>query len=217
MEAPRRVGVSAFVGLVARVVLTVTTRAVTGRSLERASGDLGAARTALARLVANRAAFASHKTPADHGAPGISSAHQRCRFAANDRNHRRHRERLPPSNSRRGSTVTDGAHSSLGSPRLRPQGKTRGPHQYEQNQPVVAGHSNQAIVAVRGGLFLMNSSPLDLPRENAGNTAAIRYTLDEKIRRSFRSSHIPRSTLTTAGSTCSGSSLPQAARGELHD
>jgi hypothetical protein len=59
MEARVVLGVTVFVGLSLALVLTVTTRAVTSRSLERASGDLETARTAFARLVANRTEFAS--------------------------------------------------------------------------------------------------------------------------------------------------------------
>ena len=62
MEARVVLGVSLFVGLSLGAVLTVTTRAVTSRSLERASDDLEAARAAFSRLVANRAEFAAAQT-----------------------------------------------------------------------------------------------------------------------------------------------------------
>src|SRR5687767_9192286 len=62
MEARVVLGMTLLIGLSLISVMIVTTRAVTRRSLERASDDLEGARAGFYQLVANRIAFAAAQT-----------------------------------------------------------------------------------------------------------------------------------------------------------
>jgi HAMP domain-containing protein len=215
MEARVVLGVSAFVGLSLALVLTVTTRAVTSRSLERASGDLDAARTAFARLVANRAAFASAQTRLIAALPVFRAHMSDVRLAADiatiDAMANDYRQQLKA----QFCIVTDGAGRWLGSPGS-PTGETSPPSIRAGIDRAVGGLPDQAIVALRQQLFLVIFEPARFAEETLG-TLTIGYALDDGVAKELAELTRSEVNLTTASGAISGSSLPEAARGELRE
>jgi PAS domain S-box-containing protein len=215
MEARVVLGVSAFVGLSLALVLTVTTRAVTSRSLERASSDLDAARTAFARLVANRAAFASAQTRLITALPVFRAHMSDVRLAADiatiDAMANDYRQQLKA----QFCIVTDGAGRWLGSPGW-PTGEKSPPSIRAGIDRAVRGLPDQAIVALPQQLFLVIFEPARFAEETLG-TLTIGYTLDDGVAKELAELTRSEVNLTTASGAISGSSLPEAARGELRE
>lgn len=215
MEARVVLGVSVFVGLSLALVLTVTTRAVTNRSLERASNDLDAARTAFARLVANRAAFASEQTRLITALPVFRAHMSDARLAADiatiDVMADDYRRQLKA----QFCIVTDGTGRWLGSPGW-PTGEKSAPSIRAGIERAVSGRSEQAIVPVRQQLFLVIFEPARFAEETLG-TLTIGYALDDAVARELAELTHSEVNLATDGGDISGSSLPQAARGELRE
>ena len=215
MEARVVLGVSVFVGLSLALVLTVTTRAVTSRSLERASNDLEAARTAFARLVANRAAFASEQTRLITSLPVFRAHMSDVRLAADiatiDVMADDYRRQLKA----QFCIVTDGTGRWLGSPGW-PTGEKSSPSMRTGIERAVSGRSGQAIVPVREQLFLVIFEPARFAEETLG-TLTIGYALNDTVAHELAQLTHSEVNLATDGGDISGSSLPQAARGELRE
>ncbi len=215
MEARVVLGVSAFVLLSLAFVLTVTTRAVTSRSLERASGDLGAARTAFARLVANRAAFASAQARLITSLPVFRAHMTDVRLAADiatiDAMANDYRQQLKG----QFCIVTDATGRWLGSPGW-PTGEKSSPAMRAGIDRAVGGVSGQGIVALGQQLFLVIFEPARFAEETLG-TLTIGYTLDAAVAKELAELTRSEVTLITAGGAISGSSLPPEARGDLRD
>jgi len=215
MEARVVLGVSVFVGLSLALVLTVTTRAVTSRSLERASNDLEAARTAFARLVANRAAFASAQTRLITALPVFRAHMSDVRLAADiatiDAMADDYRRQLKA----QFCIVTDGTGRWLGSPGW-PTGEKSPPSIRAGIDQAVSGRSEQAIVPVRQQLFLVIFEPARFAEETLG-TLTIGYALDDGVAQELAELTRSEVNLATGGGDISGSSLPQSARGELRE
>ena len=205
MEARVVLGVSAFVGLSLALVLTVTTRAVTSRSLERASSDLDAARTAFARLVANRAAFASAQTRLITALPVFRAHMSDVRLAADiatiDAMANDYRQQLKA----QFCIVTDGTGRWLGSPGW-PTGE-KSPRRYERES---TGRS--AVVPIkpswpsRQQLFLVIFEPARFAEETLG-TLTIGYALDDGVAKELAELthsevNLPRRAVPSRGAAC---------------
>ena len=210
-----RAGCELFVGLSLAFVLTVTTRAVTSRSLERASKDLDAARTAFARLVANRAEFASAQTRLIAALPVFRAHMSDVRLAADiatiDAMADDYRRQLKA----QFCIVTDGTGRWLGSPGW-PTGEKSSPSIRAGIDRAVGGLSGRAVVPVREQLFLVIFEPARFAEETLG-TLTIGYTLDDGVAKELAELTHSEVNLATGDGAISGSSLPQAARGELRE
>ncbi len=215
MEARVVLGVSVFVGLSLALVLTVTTRAVTSRSLERASNDLEAARTAFARLVANRAAFASEQTRLITALPVFRAHMSDVRLAADIATIEVMADDYRRQLKAQFCIVTDGTGRWLGSPGW-PTGEKSSPSIRAGIDRAVSGRSEQAIVPVRQQLFLVIFEPARFAEETLG-TLTIGYALDDAVAQELAELTHSEVNLATDGGDISGSSLPQAARGELRE
>ena len=215
MEARVVLGVSVFVGLSLALVLILTTRAVTSRSLERASKDLEAERTAFARLVANRAEFASAQTRLIAALPVFRAHMSDVRLASDIATLETMADDYRRQLKAQFCIVTDGTGRWLGSPGW-PTREKSPPSMRAGIDRAVSGRSEQAIVSVRQQLFLVIFEPARFAEETLG-TLTIGYTLDDGFAKELAELTRSEVNLATAGGDISGSSLPQAARGELRE
>jgi PAS domain S-box-containing protein len=214
MEARVAAGLTVFVGVSLAVVLTVTTRAVTNRSLERASDDLDAARTAFARLVANRADFAASQSRLITALPVFRSHMTDVRLASDmaslDAMADDYRRQL----NAQFCIVTDHTGRWIGSPGWR-SGEEPPAAVLSGISGAVKGQPQRTVTSLQKKLFLVISEPALFADETLGTLTA-GYALDDAVADEL--ADLTRAEVNlAAGTDLSGSSLPSQERAGLQD
>jgi PAS domain S-box-containing protein len=215
METRVAVGISVLLALSLALVLTLTTRTVTARSLDRASHELEAARTAFARLVANRAEFASAQTRLITSLPVFRAHLTDVRLASDiatlDTMADDYREQLRA----RFCIVTDATGRWLGSPGW-PAGEPSPAAIRTLIDAALGGRPAQTIVSLHRQLFLVISEPARFAQETLGSLT-IGYPLDDGVARELAVLTHAEVNLATMDGELSGSSLPETARAEIRE
>lgn len=212
MEARVVFGMSLLIGLSLASVLIVTTRAVTSRSLERASEDLEAARSAFYHLAANRAAFAAAQTRLITALPIFRAHMVDVRLASDlatlDAMADEYRRQLDA----QFCVVTDRSGQWIGNPGWSAAEK---PHAAMLSgiDAALTGRPQHTMASIDNRLFLVVSEPVRFAKETLGSLTA-GYVLDDAIAEEL--AQLTHSEVNLVASTqLSGSSFPEAARAQL--
>jgi predicted signal transduction protein with EAL and GGDEF domain len=212
MEARVAIGVSLLVGLSLGAILLATTRAVTIRSLSRASEDLEVARStfsrslesrgeaaaALTRLVTELPVFRAHLTDAGLAADA-GTIHQMADG---------YRQQLKADFC----IVTNGHGTWMGSPGWPPKQQPSNTLRASIDA-AAAGRSDRDIILIQDRLFLVVSEPARFAEEILG-TMTVGYVLDDRVADELAQlTHCQVSLV--SGTHLSGSSLRGGERAEL--
>ena len=176
--------VTVLIALALGAVLIQTTRIVTGRSLERTSSDLEAARSAFSQLVNDRADFASAQTALVTALPvfrafmsGRDSRLLAADLATFDTMTGEYRKQLKAD-----FIVVTGSDSRWLTSAGWPEGARPSEAMTGAIAGAAAGHSGRNIVALQDRLYLVVSEPARFADEVLG-TLSVAYALDDAFTR----------------------------------
>ena len=206
------VGVCLLVGLSVGAVLFATTRAVTHRSLGRASEDLEVARSKFYRLLDSRAESAAALTRLVAELPVFRAHLTDKRLAADGHTIDEMADRYRRQLSAQFCVVTDARGAWISKPGWpateQPPAALR-----SSIEAALAGRSERDIVAVHDRLFLVVAEPVRFAEEILG-TMAVAYALDDVVAEELaQATH--RQVSLVSGKLLSASSLRGAERAEL--
>lgn len=211
MEARVVLGMTVLIGLSLASVLIVTTRAVTSRSLERASDDLEAARAGFYQLVANRTAFAAAQTRLITALPIFRAHMTDVRLASDLATLNAMAEEYRRQLNAHFCIVTDRNGQWIGSPGW--SAAETPPAMLSGIDAALTGRPQHNIASIDNRLFLVVSEPARFAEETLGSLTA-GYLLDDAVAEEL--AQITHSEVSLVARTgLSGSSLPENARAQL--
>ena len=179
MEARVAAGISLLVALALGAVLFATMRAVTNRSLSRASEDLATARSTFASLLDSRAESAAALTRLVTELPVFRAYMTDSRLVADASSVSEMADRYRRQLKAQFCIVTDAHGAWMGTPGW-PAGTAAPAAVRAMIDAAVAGQSRRDIVAVDDRLFLFVAEPARFAEEVLG-TLSVGYALDDAV------------------------------------